>query len=43
MISCLKINKLELIPSYGQEVIFSTYSFIKNVIRTKKEGEKQFQ
>jgi hypothetical protein len=29
MISCLKVNEWKLIHSYGQEVIFSTYSFIK--------------
>jgi len=29
MISCLKVNEWKLIPNYGQEVIFSTYSFIK--------------
>ena len=42
MISCLKVNEWELITIYGQEVVFSTYSFIKMELE-QETGEKQFQ
>lgn len=42
IISCLKVDEWELIHAYGQEVIFSTYSFIKMELE-QESGEKQFQ
>lgn len=39
-ISCLELSEWELIPSYGMEVIFHTYSFMKTELKQER-GEKQ--